>query len=153
MSKEIKNKDIKLLKSLGEKIRNKQVELKISTGNVAEFLNISDTQVYRYESGDSLIPIDNLLKLCELFHVDINYFIGDIKKEKENNFCIANFPSDPELEKRIAVLKEVYALGDESLKFGINNCIDTINAVLKKLKDDRRNPSPVKRKRLAGDSK
>ncbi|MHB1545940.1 MAG: hypothetical protein ACYCV8_04700, partial [bacterium] len=64
-----------------------------------------------------------------------------------------NFPSDPELEKRIAVLKEVYALGDESLKFGINNCIDTINAVLKKLKDDRRNPSPVKRKRLAGDSK
>ena len=153
MSKEIKNKNVKLKKSLGEKIRNKRFELKISQGDIAEFLNVSDTQIYRYELGYSLIPLDNLLKLCKLFHVDINYFIGDIKKEKEGNSCITNFPNYHELEKRIVILKEIYAFNDDSLKIGVNNCIDTINVMLKKRQKEKRNPSPVKRKRVAGNSK
>lgn len=153
MSKEIKDKNIKLLKSLGIKIRNKRKELKISQGEIADLLDISDTQIYKYELGYSLIPLDNLLKLCEFFNVDIDYFISDVEKEKNGNSFIANFSTDPELEKRIAILREVYKLGDEPLICGINSCIDTINAMLKKLKDDRRNPSPPKRKRLVGNSK
>ena len=142
-----------LYKHIGSRIKNRREELHLSQENVAEKLNVDYRQIYFYESGRSKIHIDYLLKLCELFQVDINYFIGNIKKEKESNSCITNFSTDPELEKRIAVLKEVYALEDDYLKTGINTCIDSINAMLKKLKNDSRNPSPAKKKRLASNSK
>ncbi len=115
-------------------------------------LNISDTQIYRYELGYSLIPLDNLLKLCELFNVDIYYFLSGIKKEKQENKSIAKYPSNPDLDKAILAAKEIYEFGDEDLIVGVNNCINAMQVILKKRKDDRRNPSPIKRKRLAGNS-
>ena len=148
-----RSKNKALYKHIGSRIKNRREELHLSQENVAEKLNVDYRQIYFYESGRSKIHIDYLLKLCELFHVDINYFIGDIKKEKESNSCITNFPTDPEFEKRIVILKEIYAFNDDSLKIGVNNCIDAINVMLKKQKKQKRNPSPVKRKRVAGDSK
>ncbi len=153
MSKETKDKDIKLLKLLGEKIRNKRKELKISQGDIANLLNVSDTQIYRYELGYSLIPLDNLLKLCELFNVDIYYFLSGIKKERQENKSIAIYPLNPDIDKVILAAKEIYEFGDEDLIVGVNNCINAMQVILKKRKDSRRNPSPVKRKGLAGDSK
>ena len=153
MSKETKDKDIKLLKFLGERIRNKRKELKISQGDIANLLNVSDTQIYRYELGYSLIPLDNLLKLCELFNVDIYYFLSGIKKDKQENQSVVKYPSNPDLDKVILAAKEIYDFGDEDLIVGVNNCINAMQVILKKRKDSRRNPSPVKRKRLAGDSK
>ena len=153
MSKETKDKDIKLLKFLGERIRKKRKELKISQGDIANLLNVSDTQIYRYELGYSLIPLDNLLKLCELFNVDIYYFLSDVKKERQENKSIAIYPSNPELEKVILAAKEIYEFGDEDLIIGVNNCVNAMQGILKKRKDNRRNPNPIKRKRLAGGSK
>ena len=153
MSKETKDKDIKLLKFLGERIRKKRKELKISQGDIANLLNVSDTQIYRYELGYSLIPLDNLLKLCELFNVDIYYFLSDVKKERQENKSIAIYPSNPELEKVILAAKEIYEFGDEDLIIGINNCVNAMQGILKKRKDNRKNPNPIKRKGLAGNSK
>ena len=153
MSKETKDKDIELLKFLGDRIRKKRKELKISQGNIANLLNVSDTQIYRYELGYSLIPLDNLLKLCELFNVDVYYFLSGKKKEKQENKSITIYPSNPDLDKVILAAKEIYDFGDEDLIVGVNNCINAMQVILKKRKDSRRNPSPVKRKRVAGDSK
>ena len=153
MSKETKDKDIELLKFLGDRIRKKRKELKISQGDIANLLNVSDTQIYRYELGYSLIPLDNLLKLCELFNVDVYYFLNGKKKEKQENKSITIYPSNPDLDKVILAAKEIYEFGDEDLIVGVNNCINTMQVILKKRKDSRRNTNPIKRKRLAGDSK
>ena len=153
MSKETKDKDIELLKFLGDRIRKKRKELKISQGDIANLLNVSDTQIYRYELGYSLIPLDNLLKLCELFNVDVYYFLSGKKKEKQENKSITIYPLNPDLDKVILAAKEIYDFGDEDLIVGVNNCINAMQVILKKRKDSRRNPNPVKKKRLAGDSK
>jgi transcriptional regulator with XRE-family HTH domain len=147
MSKEIKDKNIKLLKSIGEKLRSKRKELKISQGKIADLLDISDTQIYRYELGYSLIPLDNLLKLCELFNVDIYYFLGDIKKEKQENISIINYPANSELEKIIITVKEVYEFGDDDLILGVNNCVNSMQVILKKRqKQGRYRETPKKKK-------
>jgi transcriptional regulator with XRE-family HTH domain len=149
MSKEIKDKNIKLLKSIGGKLRSKRKELKISQGKIADLLDISDTQIYKYELGYSLIPLDNLLKLCELFNVDIYYFLGDIKKEKQENASVINYPINSELEKRVMMLKEIYEFNYEDLNFGVNNCIDSMYAILKKRQKQGRDRETPKKKKNA----
>jgi transcriptional regulator with XRE-family HTH domain len=146
MSKEAKNKNIKLLKSLGEKIRNKRIELKLSQGNIADLLDVSYTQIYHYEIGRSEIPITNLLKLCEFFNVDIDYFVSDIKKEKQNESSVAKYSENPELEKEIMMLKEIYNYNDEDLIYIAKNNIELAYGLLKKQRKQKGDTRSAKKK-------
>ncbi len=143
MSKEAKDKNIKLLKSLGKKLRSKRKELKISQGKIADLLDISDTQIYKYELGYSLIPLDNLLKLCELFNVDIYYFLSDIKKD---DVSAVKYPDNPELKKMILTVKEIYEYGDDDLILGVNNCVNAMQVMLKKRQKQGRDRGTPKKK-------
>jgi transcriptional regulator with XRE-family HTH domain len=148
-----RNKNIELYKYIGKKLKKKRIEVKLSQEKIAEKLDVDYRQIYYYETGKSKIPLDNLLKLCEFFNVDIYYFLGDIKKEKQENLSVINYPDNPELEKIIVTVKEVYEFGDDDLILGVNNCVNSMQAILKKRKDERRNSNPVKKKRLAGNNK
>lgn len=112
-----KQKNEELFKYLGLRIKDKRRELKLSKEKLAEYLNVNDTQIYKYESGISKIPIDKLILLLKLFKVNINYFIGEHDfKEPINN----------QLEKRITELKEIYNINDENFISIVNNSIDSI---------------------------
>jgi transcriptional regulator with XRE-family HTH domain len=153
MSKEKKSKEKKfenaaLLKAIGEKIRTKREELKLSQGEIADILELSYTQIYHYETGRSEIPITNLLRLCEFFNVDIHYFISEIKNENQEKLSIVKYPENPELEKRIVAVKEIYKSENEDLIIGVNNCVDSMSIILKKRQEQRRDNGTVKKTRL-----
>ena len=42
----------------------------------AEVLGTSQTMYARYERGANELPIHHLIKLCELYHVSSDYFLG-----------------------------------------------------------------------------
>ena len=112
-----KQKNEELFKYLGLRIKDKRRELKLSKEKLAEYINVNDTQIYKYESGISKIPIDKLILLSKLFKVNIKYFIGEYNfKEPKNN----------QLEKRIIELREIYNINDENLISIVNNSIDSI---------------------------
>ena len=112
-----KQKNEELFKYLGLRIKDKRRELKLSKEKLAEYLNVNDTQIYKYESGISKIPIDKLILLSKLFKVNIKYFIEEYNfKEPKNN----------QLEKRITELKEIYNINDENFISIVNNSIDSI---------------------------
>ena len=131
-SKEKKNEDETLLKAIGEKIRTKREQLKLSQGEIADILELSYTQIYHYEIGRSEIPITNLLRLCEFFNVDIHYFISDIKNENQEKLSAAKNLENPELEKEIMMLKEIYDYNDEWLIYIAKNNIELAYGLLKK---------------------
>ena len=112
-----KQKDEELFRYLGLRIKDKRRELKLSKEKLAEYLNVNDTQIYKYELGKSRIPIDKLILLSKLFKVNIKYFIG------EYNF---KEPKNSQLEKRIIELREIYNINDENLISIVNNSIDSI---------------------------
>ena len=72
---------------IGEKIKNKRKELNLTQEYLAKELNISRQAVSKWEKGLSEPSMDNLLKLSEIFGVDIEYFK---KEEKENKSPISN---------------------------------------------------------------
>ena len=145
-SKEKKFENVALLKAIGEKIRTKREELKLSQGEVADILELSYTQIYHYEIGRSEIPITNLLRLCEFFNVDIHYFIRDIKNKNQEKLSIVKYPESPELEKEIMMLKEIYDFNDENLIYVAKTNIELAYGLLKKERRVRKNAGNLKKK-------
>ena len=47
---------------------------------IAEYLGTSQTMYARYERGANELPIHHLLKLCDLYQVSADYFLGRQKK-------------------------------------------------------------------------
>ena len=70
---------------IGEKIKNKRKELNLTQEYLAKELNISRQAVSKWEKGLSEPSMDNLVKLSEIFGVDMAYF-----KKDENKSPISN---------------------------------------------------------------
>lgn len=64
---------------IGEKIKNKRKELNLTQEYLAKELNISRQAISKWEKEMSYPSMENLVKLSEIFGVDIEYF----KNEKE----------------------------------------------------------------------
>ena len=146
MVKEKKNKDDNLFKFIGKRIRERRKELKISQGAVADILDISDTQIFKFETGESKIALDYLFKIADFFQVDINYFFP--KNEK-----ITHFSSDPEIEKVIMTVKKIYEFKDDDIILGVNNCVNSMQSILKKRQKQRRDIKPDKKTKVEGNDK
>jgi transcriptional regulator with XRE-family HTH domain len=59
-----------LKKEIAKNIRAKRKELKLKQHQVAKELNIIQNAVSRLESGNHLISIDVLYKLCKIFNCE-----------------------------------------------------------------------------------
>lgn len=69
---------------IGEKIKNKRKELNLTQEYLAKELNISRQAVSKWEKGTSEPSMENLVKLSEIFGVDIKYFKNNDEKENES---------------------------------------------------------------------
>ena len=70
---------------IGEKIKNKRKELNLTQEYLAKELNISRQAVSKREKGLSEPSMDNLVKLSEIFGVDIDYFKKDNEIEEDKS--------------------------------------------------------------------
>lgn len=145
MVKEKKSKDDNLFEFIGKRIRQKRKELKVSQGTIADLLDISDTQIFKFETGESKIAIDYLFKLADFFHVDINYFFPENEK-------ITHFPADRELEKIIMTLNEIYEYRDDDIILGVNNYINSMQTILKKRQKQGRDTKSDKKAKVKGNN-
>ena len=59
-----------------ERMRQLRKELGMSQSDVGEFLGIVQTVYSRYERGQNTIPLELLLKLCDLYGVSADYILG-----------------------------------------------------------------------------
>ena len=141
MVKEKKSKDDNLFKFIGKRIRQKRKELKVSQGTIADLLDISDTQIFKFETGKSKIALDYLFKLADFFHIDINYFFPENEK-------ITHFSTNLELDKIIMTVKEIYEFKDNDIILGVNNCVNSMQAILKKRQEQRRDRKPDKKAKV-----
>ena len=67
-------------KKLGEKIKTIRIEKKLSQQDVADRLSLSRSAIGLYELGKRTIDIETLFKLCDIYNVDVNDVLKDIRK-------------------------------------------------------------------------
>lgn len=62
-------------KKLGWAVKSVRTRKGVSVLEIAEELEISPQQIYKYESGKNRIPIDTLTKICTLLKVKSEWLI------------------------------------------------------------------------------
>ena len=62
-------------KDLGEKVKLIRKRRKLKQDDLAEFLNLSRSQISNLESGRRNLSLKQLEKLCVFFQVDMSYFL------------------------------------------------------------------------------
>ena len=67
----IESEEIELIKSVGEKIRQKRIELNLSQEILSYDANIPRKQVGRIERGEISTSITTLYKICKALKIDI----------------------------------------------------------------------------------
>ena len=67
----IESEEIELIKSVGEKIRQKRIELNLSQEILSYDANIPRIQVGRIERGEISTSITTLYKICKALKIDI----------------------------------------------------------------------------------
>lgn len=67
----LENDEIKLIQSVGEKIRNRRLEINLSQETLCYDANIPRNQVGRIERGEINTTIITLHKICKALKMDI----------------------------------------------------------------------------------
>ena len=63
--------------TIGERIKQRRMELGLSADQVAEKLNVDRTTIFRYERGAiSKVPTDTLAKLAQVLYTSPTYLMG-----------------------------------------------------------------------------
>ena len=83
-----KTKDKKIFGEIGKRIKQRREELNYTQSTLGELLNVDYRQVQKYESGNSKIAIDYLIKIAKILKVEISYFFSPNKTK-------SNIPSIP----------------------------------------------------------
>lgn len=65
----------KVRKNIGSRVRETRKRLKMTQKTLGEILGVGISAVSAYESGDSVIPPESLLKISELGNVSLDWLI------------------------------------------------------------------------------
>ena len=131
---------VDLYKFIGSKIKQKRKELKISQEKLGEMIGVDYHLIQRYEKGINKIPFDKLIEISKYLNTQLEYFY--IKKYASPQLIFSN----PELEKEIMMLKEIYNYGDENFIYMAKNNIELACGLIKKERRVRKNARDTKKK-------
>jgi transcriptional regulator with XRE-family HTH domain len=71
---------------MGEKVKNLRLTQKVKLYVLTEKLGISESQIYKYETGKNRIPAIKLAIFSKIFKVPMEYFIGEIGEVKDGKW-------------------------------------------------------------------
>ncbi|MFY9269412.1 MAG: helix-turn-helix transcriptional regulator [Candidatus Manganitrophaceae bacterium] len=63
---------------VGDKIRERRVQVGLSQGELGDRLGVSYQQVQKYEKGTSQLTVEKLQKIAQILDVEIDYFLKDL---------------------------------------------------------------------------
>ncbi len=72
---------IKTSREIGEKIKRRRKELRISQEELAERIGVTYQQVQRYENGMNRLNVENIQIIANTLNVPVSYFFEDVRKD------------------------------------------------------------------------
>ena len=80
-------------REIGERIKERRKELKISQDELAEMLGVTYQQVQRYENGTNRLNVENIQIIADALSVPLSYFFETYKSPvsvKEQSLYLAS---------------------------------------------------------------
>ena len=90
------------MSTTGERIRELRIRNKLTLDDVAKYLGVGRQAIYKYEHGTvTNIPLENIEKMAELFHVTPGYISGwsngDAHQREINLQMFNSLEPDPQI--------------------------------------------------------
>ncbi|MCL4491763.1 MAG: helix-turn-helix domain-containing protein [Nitrospirae bacterium] len=70
----MQKKKVTTSKDIGERIKERRKELKISQEELAEILGVTYQQVQRYENGTNKLNVENIQRIANALSAPLSYF-------------------------------------------------------------------------------
>lgn len=116
-------------KTIGKNIRKERISRNISIDELAEMLCLSPAFVGLIERGQRGAKIDNLIKISEIFNVDINNIIYG---SNNSNYIVSENKEKPKETKVKTLITLMHDLNEKELDFVIS-----VVRNLKKLRNNK----------------
>ena len=91
---------------IGQIILKRRKELGLSQNDLAEFLNVSVSSVYKWEKGERTPELSIIGKLCSILEVDIDSFFNG-ESSLNNNYCQENEFNQMEFSNYFSKLRKI----------------------------------------------
>jgi transcriptional regulator with XRE-family HTH domain len=112
------DRDRKLERAIGQRIRTLRMERGLSQSELAERISVTYQQVQKYERGESHFPVARLIHLAEALSVDVQALVGrGWTAVGEPHEQIGQHPPSPVLsDDEARVLRQYRSLRDPRLR-------------------------------------
>ncbi len=117
-----KAKDMTLYINLSKRIKDERLNLRLSQMQIADDLGIGYHTYRRYEEGSNEIPLDILLKLSELFNIDINELLGMSIREENEKYKI---------KENQAIIEKIYETKNKKLILSVDTVLNFLYRISK----------------------
>ncbi len=85
---------------ISSRIYEERRKKRLSQEQLADLMELSNKAISKWENGESLPTIDNIVKLARIFNVSTDYLLGLEKKEEGNVSLSANADKTPVFQER-----------------------------------------------------
>ncbi|WP_051003000.1 helix-turn-helix domain-containing protein [Bradyrhizobium elkanii] len=76
---------------IGQRLRTRRMELKISQSELGDALGVSFQQVQKYEKGVNRVGAARLAEIAEVLDTNVDYFIGDLSAGRPHESKLGEF--------------------------------------------------------------
>ena len=129
--KEKTEKELQFNKNFADKFKKLKKDLstrygrKIIISEIAEKLKVSGRSVDYYLSGDTPFSLYDIYRLIKYYHLSCSdiAFLFDFKINETLKTLPLSNSDNPEINKKINILKQIYESGDETLICGVDLCL------------------------------
>ncbi len=100
---------------IGQRVKRRRSELRMSQGRLGEKLGVSFQQIQKYENGKNRISASTLFYVSRILEVDFSYFIegyGHLESFKDESYALYN----PRGKDSKLLLDYFFQIKNQSLK-------------------------------------
>ncbi len=117
--------------NIGKKISKIINEINLPIKELIKNMGVSRGSIEGYKNGSYGLSVYRLYQLVKIFNLSddeiLNFFKADTEKTKREPKCNLvkneNYSINPEINKKINILKQIYESGDETLICGVDLCL------------------------------
>jgi transcriptional regulator with XRE-family HTH domain len=90
----MRTRRIRTSREIGERVKKRRQELRITQEELAERLGVTYQQIQRYENGVNRLNVENIQVIANALDVPVSYFFGNSRKDKASEELTSYLPGD-----------------------------------------------------------
>jgi transcriptional regulator with XRE-family HTH domain len=113
---------------VGNRIRARRLEQKLSQQQLADALGVSFQQIQKYEKGVNRVGVARLQQIADFLKVDMPYFMGDLSSDSKKTPVVSRFAKFMATKDGADIVEAMMQINSPSLRKGVIQLARTLAA-------------------------